>query len=189
MSDLISRQAAIDAVHNLYVIFGIEGEWVDRKDVFGAINSLPSAQPEHEVRFFDADHVWIDHKQFISLQRFGEAVKDAQPQRTEERTETHACDCVSGVAAIVAAIEAVDEWDGGYNVQRANMIRDAIKALPSAQPQRIKGKWERKESDLSWWYECSECGESPLFDPYEHEVRTPFCPWCGAEMETEGGRG
>ena len=56
--------------------------------------------------------------------------------------------------------------------------------LPSAQP-RMKGKWVRKESDLSWWYECSECGESPLFDPYADEVQSPFCPWCGAEMETE----
>jgi len=69
-------------------------------------------------------------------------------------------------------------------------ISDAYFALDKAitalsQPQRIKCRWERKESELSWWYECSKCGESPLFDPYEHEVRTPFCPWCGAEMETE----
>lgn len=61
----------------------------------------------------------------------------------------------------------------------------AIFDIPSAQPERIKGRWERKESDLSWWYECSECGESPLYDPYENEVRTPFCPWCGAEMRGE----
>lgn len=60
-------------------------------------------------------------------------------------------------------------------------LEAAITAL--SQPQRMRGRWERKESDLSWWYECSECGESPLFDPYEHEVRTPFCPWCGARME------
>lgn len=64
-------------------------------------------------------------------------------------------------------------------------LYDMVSMLPSAQPQRIKGRWVRKESDLSWWYECSECGESPLFDPYEHEVRTPFCPWCGAEMRGE----
>ena len=57
--------------------------------------------------------------------------------------------------------------------------------LAEVEPQRIKGRWVRKESDLSWWYECSECGESPLFDPYENEVRTPFCPWCGARMEEE----
>ena len=62
-------------------------------------------------------------------------------------------------------------------------VGKAIEVL--SQPKRIKGRWIRKESDLSWWYECSECGESPLFDPYEHEVRTPFCPWCGARMEEE----
>lgn len=56
---------------------------------------------------------------------------------------------------------------------------------PFAQPQRSRGRWIRKESDLSWWYECSECGESPLFDPYENEVLTRFCPWCGARMEEE----
>lgn len=66
-------------------------------------------------------------------------------------------------------------------------ISDAYFALDKAitallQPQRIKGRWIRKESDLSWWYECSECGESPLFDPYENEVLTRFCPWCGSDM-------
>ena len=64
-------------------------------------------------------------------------------------------------------------------------VVDMLKRVPSAQPERIKGRWERKESDLSWWYECSECGESPLFDPYENEVLTRFCPWCGAEMKGE----
>ena len=60
-----------------------------------------------------------------------------------------------------------------------------IKPIFKEEPERIKGRWVRKESDLSWWYECSECGESPLYDPYENEVRTPFCPWCGARMEEE----
>ena len=43
--DLISRQAAIDAIHNLYAIHGSEGSWIDQKDAFKALNSLPSAQP------------------------------------------------------------------------------------------------------------------------------------------------
>lgn len=68
--------------------------------------------------------------------------------------------------------------------ERANKNDQTNEAKP-VEPQRIKGRWLRKESDLSWWYECSECGESPLFDPYENEVRTPFCPWCGARMEEE----
>jgi DNA-directed RNA polymerase subunit RPC12/RpoP len=55
-SDLISRQAAIDAIHNLYAIHGSEGSWIDQKDAFKALNSLPSAQPEpHEGH-------WILHE-------------------------------------------------------------------------------------------------------------------------------
>ena len=46
MDDLISRQAAIDAIHNLYAIHGSEGSWIDQKDAFKALNNLPSAQPE-----------------------------------------------------------------------------------------------------------------------------------------------
>ena len=49
MNELIERQAAIDAIHNLYAIHGSEGSWIDQKDAFKALNSLPSAQPEpHE---------------------------------------------------------------------------------------------------------------------------------------------
>ena len=51
VGDMIRRQDAIEAVHNLYAIFGSEGEWVDRKDVFKAINSLPFVQP-------DLDAIW-----------------------------------------------------------------------------------------------------------------------------------
>ncbi|MBR6984644.1 MAG: DUF551 domain-containing protein [Ruminococcus sp.] len=72
-----------------------------------------------------------------ALSEIREMLEDAHTETHDKRTETHARDCVSGVAAIIAAIEAVDEWDGGYNMQRANMIRDAIKALPSEQPQWI----------------------------------------------------
>ena len=49
-------------------------------ELFGNAEQLPSAQPQHNVRFSDADHVWIDGKQYISLQRFGKAIKDAQPE-------------------------------------------------------------------------------------------------------------
>ena len=34
----------------------------------------------HKVSFGDKDHVWIDGKQYISLRRFQEAVKEAQPK-------------------------------------------------------------------------------------------------------------
>lgn len=133
MSNLISRQDAIDALKSLefrqYMEFG---EYIgeDIREVCliraekaqDALQSLPSAQPETH----------------------------------EEHTETHACDCVSGVAAIIAAIEAVDEWDGGYNMQRANMIRDAIKALPSEQPQWIPVTDGEPCEDMECWFTVND---------------------------------
>lgn len=44
--DSISRQEAIKAVSDLYAIYGSEGEWVDRRDVFNALKKMPSAQSE-----------------------------------------------------------------------------------------------------------------------------------------------
>lgn len=99
-------------------------------------------------------------------------------------------DCISRQAAIDALGEKPLVWDDfsdfdlGKAAQWSDDV-DAIKELPSAQPQRMKGKWLRNESDLSWWFECSKCGESPLYNPYADEVLTSFCPWCGAEMEVE----
>lgn len=39
-----------------------------------------NTQPEPKVEFHDKDHVWIGGKQYISLRRFQEAVKEAQPK-------------------------------------------------------------------------------------------------------------
>ena len=38
------------------------------------------------------------------------------------------------------------------------------------------------------WYECSECGygnEGEMQYSSEYDVRTKYCPNCGAEMESE----
>lgn len=44
-------------------------------------------------------------------------------------------DLISRQAAIEAAIKATDDWDGGYNITRANMIEKELNDLPSAQPE------------------------------------------------------
>lgn len=69
---------------------------------------------------------------------------------------------ISRQNAIDAAIEAVNEWDGGpNNLTRADMIADAINnAVPSAEPEIIHCK------DCKWYcnvlyggtqFECGEC--------------------------------
>ena len=44
-------------------------------------------------------------------------------------------DLISRQAAIDAAIEAADDWDGGCSKERERFIRDALEELPSAQPE------------------------------------------------------
>lgn len=46
-------------------------------------------------------------------------------------------DTVSRKQAIDAAIEAVDEWDGGFNLTRADIIEKALNALPPITTYRL----------------------------------------------------
>ena len=46
-------------------------------------------------------------------------------------------DLISRQAAIDAAVEAVDEWDGGYSRSREEIITLKLRMLPSAQPEII----------------------------------------------------
>lgn len=100
-------------------------------------------------------------------------------------------DCVSRKDAIETAIEAVDDWDGGYNLTRADIIEKAIKALPPVQTKPKIGHWiyeKRKrlinETDESaeyvtdYWCKCSKCGG----DFGYRKMKDAFCKYCGAKM-------
>lgn len=86
-------------------------------------------------------------------------------------------DLINRQAAFVAAIEAADKWDGGYSVERAHIIEDAIKALPSAQPIRC-GEcvyWERRKPYLT-------IGDCRIWQT--GRMRSDFCSeWRGKEDE------
>lgn len=59
----------------------------------------------------------------------------------------------------------------------------AVETLPSAQPERKKGKWKRKIVDSGYnadWV-CSECGDRWKYD----FINFNFCPNCGADMRGE----
>ena len=62
---------------------------------------------------------------------------------------------------------------------------DIIRTLPSVTPIRPKGHWIEQNDDYYDWYECSECGygsEGEMQYNSEYDVRTNFCPNCGADM-------
>ena len=44
------------------------------------------------------------------------------------------------------------------------------------------GGWIKKQDDCSWWYECSNCGERPLYTGFCDVSLSAFCPSCGAKM-------
>ena len=56
---------------------------------------------------------------------------------------------------------------------------DALKALPSAQPERKRGQWiPNMVWDAVNGYRCSQCGAY-------HVARYKFCHNCGADMREE----
>lgn len=70
------------------------------------------------------------------------------------------------------------------NPQYTDMV-DEMTNLPSVLPGREHGEWCEQNDDYFDWYECSECGygsEGEMQYSSEHDVRTKYCPNCGAEM-------
>ena len=101
----------------------------------------------------------------------------AQPEkRTEERTETHACDLISRQEAI----DEIGEWikaflENGHKESAADarLIQDGIIQLPSAQPKIVRCK------DCKW-KQGSECVRFAEVRPFPDD----FCS--RAERRTDG---
>lgn len=63
-------------------------------------------------------------------------------------------------------------------ITKADNQRIMLNQLKDKNPKA--GKWVRKETDLFYWYSCSECGKNAPFTKFD------YCPSCGAKMEKEG---
>ena len=75
-----------------------------------------------------------------------------------------------------------------YDPDSAEYISECISGLeklPSAQPERKKGKWI--ESDITnEKYICSICGgECWYYDTQRDVAKSSYCPNCGADMRGE----
>lgn len=120
----------------------------------------------------------------------------AQPTQTNTPNALETLDCVSRQAVLTE----ISRWRGYLDDDMIMRISIGIKRLPSAQPERKKGRWQEiTESDCSGYdpvlagyddpvvgYVCSTCHEG-----YEKEVMGKvtwkYCPNCGAQMmEGEG---
>ena len=82
------------------------------------------------------------------------------------------------------AISAIcEECNGGASLEcyPCTEVR-RIEKIPAADVQEIRhGRWT-KQNPLVDTEECSLCG----YNIIDEEFETPFCPWCGAQMDIRG---
>ena len=181
MSDLISRQAAIDALRYAQHRFTVADEaggmgtvkWSEDVIYFAAaervLSELPSAQPEErkeslckkvralceesKIEFFfvgGGESTWsvTNDKHIKKIVECHKA--QLLQERTEERTESHACDLISRQAAI-EAIDRLDIPEDMCVFEILSHIELEIGNLPPAQPEQ---KWipcsERLPGEHEW---------------------------------------
>lgn len=72
-------------------------------------------------------------------------------------------------------------WDADTRIGYVQVVDvgDILDA-PTIEMEQKKGKWV-KQNPMVDTEECSECGYNILEEGFE----TPFCPWCGAKMDSD----
>lgn len=89
--------------------------------------------------------------------------------------------------AVIDTIETNCSWDifneWGSRTPTGENIINAIKSVPSVEPERKPGKWIRAiDPDVNAWtggHTCSECGRACV------QMSMNYCANCGAPMEVE----
>lgn len=96
-------------------------------------------------------------------------------------------DLISREAAIECAINAVDDWDGGWNPNRETVIRKyfeevpAVDAVPVVHAQPVWINPLNPGAKMCTWKcssLCSACGDYVA-------TSWKYCPNCGARMDGE----
>ena len=109
-------------------------------------------------------------------------------------------DCISRQAAIDAICKEGTRLERNGTVAMCEIKQwciDLLKRLPSAQPERKKGRWIPVDSysafggdEATWmahgnpvaFYYCSECKEQAYAGEDGESLLTDYCPNCGADM-------
>ena len=107
-----------------------------------------------QYKITDTDQVYTNGVEMVPIFRMKQWFEH------QVRTQMSVPDCISRQAAIDAALEAADDWDGGCNKSRDKYITSALIELPSAQPaQRWIPCSERlpEEADCEYWV-CTDTG-------------------------------
>ena len=166
-SDLISRRVAVDALWEIRQKEISDGrrfhDYCSLSTAVDVIKDLPSAQPEIEERTEEFAQN-VPKEDLISRNAAIDAIANCTVYGNADELEE-----------AVTQGNDWNRWSGG--VLEA---LEAVKGLPSAQPERKKGWWLIREgiSDA----QCSECGMY-FRDVYDMENSDAFCRQCGTKME------
>jgi rubrerythrin len=92
-------------------------------------------------------------------------------------------DCISRQAAIDAIHEDAD-WlaaqGSDWQTERMERDKSILQSLPSAQPERKKGKWLPENRTIDAFWVCSSCGFPS--EAHAANILYNFCPHCGTDM-------
>lgn len=73
-----------------------------------------------------------------------------------------------------------------YDREVIEAVRVTLAGIPAADVAPVvHGRWVYHNFDTI----CSECRKSAIFDEWEQQAETEFCPHCGAKMDGEEHNG
>ena len=89
-------------------------------------------------------------------------------------------DLIDRKKALDAIQQRADRVDSVYSAFWDGLIiaQDIVKNLPSAEPERKKGKWSNYKDEHC----CSVCKCVVISECWDDDIRYDYCPYCGAEM-------
>lgn len=66
-------------------------------------------------------------------------------------------------------------------------IRDLLNEQPTIEAVPVvHAEWKLKQGDEGVHWYCSKCREEALFDIFNYQEKSNFCPNCGADMRKGG---
>lgn len=205
MSDLISRQAAIDAFERFIHELGIKDEPYNYGEMALSVQNILSVEPEEcgDVgEISDGYHTFnqLYHQRAILFAAIVNQNKGIS-WKSYKHSDGKYCFDSDGEWFVVGIdtpkgsytyhyskeywdyfeckeLDCGKEWDGHTE---DDVIR--LLSLASVEPERKTGKWiqqNNKSKKLYGWFFCSECN-AWIAEP------TNYCSECGAEMEGKDG--
>ena len=89
-------------------------------------------------------------------------------------------------SAVIAKIDEFVEINKAHgfpvDIFDMEMLKKRIERIPAADVAPVvHGRWVYHNFDTI----CSECRKSAIFDEWEQQAETEFCPHCGAKMGEE----